>query len=272
MSIKLVNVIKRRKLATLLFSLAIIALTGMTTLGIKTLLNNDYIEVEIIATGSDWWQTRPEAPYWLVNSILPGATEYSAGNKKMAEILEVKKYGDDYSKILWAKIRLLVTKDVINKGWRFQQQPLTIGSSITINPNNIKLTGNIINITGINKDYQTKTVSVNLKIYDRYPWLAEAIKIGDSSVNDDGTVDALIEDKNVALAERTIYTSSGKNFPGFDPLRRDISLVVRINAIERGDILYFNQVQPVKIGNKLWIPFKNINIDAAEITGFSPLD
>ena len=57
----------------------------------------------------------------------------------MAEILEVKKYGDDYSKILWAKIRLLVTKDVINKGWRFQQQPLTIGSSITINPNNIKL-------------------------------------------------------------------------------------------------------------------------------------
>lgn len=272
MSIKLFNTTKWKRQTILVFSLVIIALLGISALTIKTLLKNDYIEVEIIATGSDWWQTRPEAPYWLVNAIVPGAIEYSVGNKKLAEILEVKKYGDDYSKILWAKIRLMVTKDRINKGWRFQQQPLTIGSSITINPNNIKLTGNIINIAGINRDYKTKTVSVNLKIYDRYPWLAEAIRIGDSSINEDETIDAIITDKNVFPAERTIYTSSGKNFPGSDPLRRDVSLAIRVKAIERGGILYFNQVQPIKIGNKLWIPFKNINIDAAEITDFTPLD
>ena len=91
MSIKLVNVIKEEKLATLLFSLAIIALTGMTTLGIKTLLNNDYIEVEIIATGSDWWQTRPEAPYWLVNSILPGSNRIFCWKQKDGRNIRSKK-------------------------------------------------------------------------------------------------------------------------------------------------------------------------------------
>ena len=69
-----------------------------------------YITVEIIASGDNWWQTQPKVPYWLADAVL-GAIEYSIGGKKMAEILEVAKYDEDYNKTLWAKVKLMVTDD-----------------------------------------------------------------------------------------------------------------------------------------------------------------
>lgn len=235
-------------------------------LGIKVVLQQDqYVTVEIIAAGGDWWQTLPQTPHWLADAVTPGAVEYTVGGKKLAEILETKKYQEDVNKILWAKVRLLVTPDKARGDWRFQQMPLAIGSTLTINPNSVKLTGSVIAIDGIGRSGEYKNLLVTIKLYDRYPWYADAIKVSHQTVDGQGNATAKVLGKKVDLAETIVTTADGRVLPRLDPLKRDITLELKIQVVEREGLLYYNQIQAVKIGNRLWIQTKDINLSEANI-------
>lgn len=58
-------------------------------------------------------------------------------------------------------------------------------------------------------------------------------------------------EKKVDLAETSAHTSDGRVFLRLNPLKRDITLNLEIQA--------------VKIGNNLWVQFSKLNIDAANI-------
>lgn len=239
---------------------------SLSILGIRVVLQADkFVTVEIIASGGDWWQTFPQTPHWLADAVTPGAVEYSVGGKKLAEVLETKKYQEDINKILWAKVRLLVTPDKTRGGWRFQQMPLTIGSTLSINPNNVKLTGSVIAIEGVGRSGEYKNLLVTVKLYDRFPWYADAIKVGLQTVDDQGNSTVRVLEKKVDLAETSAYTSDGRVLSRLNPLKRDITLNLKIQAVEREELLYYNQIQSVKIGNRLWIQTPRLNLSEAYI-------
>lgn len=239
---------------------------GLMILGVRVVSQEDqYVTVEMIASGGDWWETLPQAPHWLADAVSPGAVEYSVAGKKLAEILETKKYQEDTNKILWAKIKLLVTPDKARGGWRFQQMPLEIGSTLTIEPNSVKLTGSVIAIEGVGRNGEYKNILVTVKLYDRFPWYADAIQIGDQAVDDQGQITASVLSKRVDLTETAAYTSDGRVLARRNPLKRDVVLELEIQVIDRNGLLYYNQIQPVKIGNQLWIPLKNVNLWGVEI-------
>lgn len=239
---------------------------SLIILGIRVLTaENKYITVEIIASGDNWWQTQPKVPYWLADAVIPGAVEYSAGGKKLAEVLEVTRYDEDYSKVLWAKIRLLVTEDKSNNGWKFQQIPLVIGSTLNISPNSVKLTGNVIAIEDIVRSGEYKNLLVTVKLYDRFPWYADAIPVGLQETNDQGNLIVKVLEKKVDLAETSSYTSDGRVLARLNPLKRDITLDLEIQAIERKGLLYYNQIQTVKTGSRLWIQTQRLNLFEAYI-------
>lgn len=239
---------------------------SLSVLGVRVVLQADkFITVEIIASGGDWWQTFPQTPHWLADAVTPGAVEYSVGGKKLAEVLETKKYQEDVNKILWAKIKLLVTPDKARGGWRFQQMPLTIGSTLNINPNSIKLTGSVIAIEGVGRSGEYKNLLVTVKLYDRFPWYADAVKIGLQAIDDQGNVTARVVDKKIELTETSAHTSDGRVLARRNPLKRDITLNLEIQAVEREGFLYYNQIQSVKIGGSLWIQTKEINLWEANI-------
>lgn len=263
----------KRQILRLIKSPAVWLLVGIAIslmiLGIRVISQADqYVTVEMIASGGDWWERLPQVPHWLADPVVPGAAEYSIGGQKLAEILETKKYQEDTNKILWAKVKLLVTPDKARGGWRFQQMPLEIGSTLTIEPNSVKLTGSVIAIEGVGAAGNYKSVVATVKLYYRRPWLNDAINVGDKAADDQGNVAAEVLEKSSALAERTITTASGQVFVGHDPLYRDITLKLKLQAVNRGGKFYFNQIQPIKIGNKLWIPFGNVNLWEAEIIDF----
>ena len=235
-------------------------------LSLRVLLAEDkYISVEIIASGGDWWETLPKTPYWLADSVVPGIVEYSIGGKKIAEVLETKKYDEDSNKILWARVRLLVTPDKTSKGWRFRQMPLNIGSTLTIEPNNINLAGSVISIEGVGQSGIYRNISLTVKLIDRFPWYADAIPIGLKVVDDQGGEIAEILDKKIILSEIMVQTSDGRVLLRQNPLKRDIILSLKIQVVERNGQVYFNQVQSVKIGKSLWIQTPRLNLWDANI-------
>jgi hypothetical protein len=239
---------------------------SLSILGIRVVLQPDkFVTVEIIASGGDWWQTFPQTPHWLADAVTPGAAEYAIGGKKLAEILETRKYQEDVNKILWAKVKLLVTPDKVRGGWRFQQMPLTIGSTLNIAPNNVKLTGSVIAIAGVGRSGEYKNLLVTVKLYDRYPWYADVINVGLQAIDDQGNSTAKVLGKKVDLTETTAYTADGRVLSRLNPLKRDIILNLEIQAVEREGLLYYNQIQAVKIGNRLWIQTPRFNLFEAYI-------
>lgn len=238
---------------------------SLSILSIRVWLSEDkFIEVEIMASGDNWWQTQPKVPYWLADAVVPGAIEYSVGGKKLAEVLEVIRYSEDYSKILWAKIRLLVTEDKSNGGWRFQQQPLTIGSIITVKPDHVSLSGNLVSIDG-KPETKYKMVNITVKQYGIKSWQAEAVSIGSARKDENGNMAAKIINKKIEQAEASAYTADGKILSRRDPLGVDLTLDLEVQVVEKNGLIYFNRVQPVKIGRKLWIDFDTFEISEASI-------
>lgn len=246
---------------------------ALFVLGIRIVSQKDrFVTVEIISSGGEWWETLPKTPYWLAGSVKPGDIEYAIGGKKLAEVLETKKYEEDASKILWAKIRLLVTKDRVSGGYKFNYQPLLIGSTLKIRPHNIQLTGNVISIEGIGRTDEFKTVRVTVKSYDLYPWFADAIHVGDTAVDDEGNITAAVLAKTTEPAEMTTGDSMGRILPNRNPLKRDVTLTVDIQVAKRGGQLYFNLIQPVLIGTKLWIPFPTFELKEASVVAIGSSD
>ena len=243
---------------------------SLIILGIRVLTAEDkYITVEIIASGDNWWQTQPKVPYWLADAVVQGAVEYSIGRKKQAEILEVARYDEDYSKILWAKIRLLVTEDKSNGGWRFKQQPLSIGSILTIKPDHVGLSGNLVSIDG-KPETQYKTINITVKQYGIKSWQADAFNIGEIRKDENGDISAKIVNKKIEPAETSAYTADGRVLSRRDPLKVDSTIDLEIRVAEKNGLLYFNRIQPVKIGRRLWIDFDSFEINDANIIKMNP--
>lgn len=237
---------------------------SLLILGIRVIAQKDqYVTVEIIASGGNWWETIPGVPDWLGDAVTLGLVEYSAGGKKLVEILDTRNYNEEQNRVLWIKARLLVTPDKNTGGWRFRQMPLQIGSTITIQPNNIKLTGSVVAVEELENTEEYKNIIITVRLYYRFPWYAEEIMPGEKYTAAHDRVIAEVLSKKVDLAETVVHTADGRAVEQKDPLKRDITLTLKIEVEDRGDNLYFNQIQPVKIGQSLWIPFKRINLTEA---------
>jgi hypothetical protein len=245
---------------------------SLSILGVRVVLQEDkFVTVEIIASGGNWWETIPKVPDWLGDAISPGAIEYSAGNKKLVEVLEVRRYDEEQNRILWIKVKLLVTPDKNSGGWRFRQMPLNIGSTLTIEPNSVKLVGSIIAIEGSGRAEEYRYIMITVRLYDEFPWYADAIKPGDKYIGDQDRIIAEILDKKVEFAETVVNTADGRVLERRNPLKKDITLTLKIEVADRNGTFYFNHVQPVKIGNILWVPTDRININEAKIIGIEEI-
>ena len=144
---------------------------------------DEYIDVEIISSAGEWWYSERFPPHWLAESLTIGATEISPSGKKIAEILDLNSYEEGANRLFLVKVRLLVSKNAKNNTYRFKQQPLLIGSAITILPQNTRLMGNVVTIFDGNTSAEEKTLNIIVKLYDRYPWFANQIKVGDRYVD-----------------------------------------------------------------------------------------
>lgn len=241
--------------------LMVLLLASLMFLGWRIISTKDeYVEIEIMGSGGEWRYTEGPLPSWLADSIYVGDAEYSLGGKKLAEVVSIKRFEDGPNKIFFAKMRLMVSRNSKHNTFRFRQQPLEIGSFISIAPANKKLTGNVVSIAGVKHQSDIRYATVRIKMYALYPWFAETVKVGDSVRDDSGQELIRILEKKVALAEVTAYTSTGQALARRDPLKRDLELTLKLQVINRSGVDYFAYYQPVKVGNSLYLPMNEYNL------------
>lgn len=246
--------------------LILLLILASVAVGIKFFLRKEkWIEVEIKGGPGNWWWVTPAPPYWLANAVEKGDVEVDYRGRVIAEIFDFRAYKTgEATTDFYIKARLNVKFDKTSGRFRYKGEPVEVGVPITLETATALITGNIIWVEGREEGERVEKV-VKLKLYEKYPWEAEAIAVGDTMTDGEGDIVAKILDKRVERAEITVETDRGDVLARRDPLKRDITLDVKLVTIKYGDELLFRKDQIVKVGKKLLIQTPHYDFEDAYV-------
>lgn len=232
----------------------------LVTMGVfiaRVLLQKDeYVTVELFASGGEWFWNNPDPPYWLTDPLQAGTKELDPQGNVLAEVLEVQKFENGDRKMLWMKVRLKVSKMNNSNQYQFRREPLQVGSLVYVAPNNIKVFCNVMWIEGMEelRTESEKVVTITNLGADKFT--SEFIQVGDVMRDDDGNVLAEIIDKKIEQAQMVTADVNGIVKVQRNPLERDVTLKIRIKTLKSKDREYFSYFQPLKVNFFLWVPFE----------------
>jgi len=268
---------KKKKNIFVMLALSVTALCVFVFV-LSLFQKSTYITADLFVTGGEWWWGTPSPPYWLGNPVSRGAVEYDIKGRKLVEVLSVEKFEEVGRTSMVLQVRLLVSKNMLTKKYRFKQNPLEIGTTISISPGSTQLYANVTGIEGIQLLGNTEKQRVVVRLFNVFPWQADAIHVGDVMKNSSGEV-AKVLSKEVVIAEKTIVTENtqlSSDVPGrrpgqlvlvkSDPLRRDVTMELEIAVRVINDQRYFGFTQTVKVGEYLYISLPSIFINPVIIS------
>lgn len=237
---------------------------GLGLLVLKMILQKEvWLVVEARSVAGEWWWQTPNPPAWLSNQIEVGDKELDGRGQLIAEITSVEKYGTTPNqKEFIFKAKLRVSYNKISQKYQFKYQTLQAATPIILELPKARINALVTKIYQEEPLMEEKILT--LKLYEQYPWFAEAIS-EDLEIKDGEKVIAQIQEKLVEQAEMTVTTDQGVVLARRDPLRRDITLRLKASLKKEAEEYFFPDGQLVKIGEKLNLKSEKINLYEAHI-------
>lgn len=236
----------------------------------------EWVEVEVRVAPADFFWSEKKPPYWLANNISVGDFELDSLGRKVAEVLEIRVFerGED-KKAVYLKVKLRAVKNRRKNQYLFKSKPLGIGSSIELRLSRVFLTSLVTFIEGVpdTRVWEEKIVRVRWMIRSDVfpetlgvmPWKAEAVKVGDQMRDTQGRVVAEVLEKRVRPAEKIVITANGRVFVRLDPIKKDVTLMVKLKTFKQQGVDYFLDDFKVKVGSSIFLSLPEIDI-SPEIT------
>jgi len=230
----------------------------ISTVGIvvKLVLQKDTeVTVELLAAGGEWWWGVPPPYYWNAKEVQIGAKEFDTFKRPQVEIVDLIKYGEDDRKFMWMKVKLRAKRNYLTNEYVFRQEPLSIGKTIHISPNNIALIGQVVGIEGVGKMWDSEYILLTGKVLKIQRWEADAIHKGEVIKDNKGAIVAEIVDKSAEQSNITTINWLGETFSKKDPILQDVTVTLKLRVMKDGERRFFNYYQPIGVGNKIRIQF-----------------
>lgn len=216
------------------------------------------LNVEILINYADQKGQFIPPPSWAVDNLKAGDEERDDKNRLLSRIIEIKSVEEGSNKIYWIKTEIQSTVNKKSGKIRFKNQPIEIGSTINFSPNSHNLDGMIIGIDGISSS-EFKSVTIEGIVYGQRSHIIQSIK-----KDDNGDSVRIID---------VFSTPSVVQQPLFPNDRvYDIHLRLELDVLIRKDVMYYAIFQPLKVGNRLWIPLPNYNLYGLVITKTSEIN
>lgn len=231
----------------------------------------EWLEIEARVAPSDFFWSEKEPPFWLANSVHIGENETDSFGRKVVEILDAKVFeSSGNKKDVFVKLKLQAVKDPRKNQYLFKNKPLSIGAPIELNLSQVFLAGVVTYIKGVpdtriveDKIIEARIIDVSDKFPETigiYPWRSEAIQVGDKVKDTQERVVAEIIEKRVELADKTVITSDGRVLVAKDPLKRDVTLIIRLKTYNQDGINYFLDDYKVKVGSLIFLSLPKIDL------------
>jgi hypothetical protein len=188
----------------------------------------------------------------------------SFGNNS-AEVVNVENYdnGGPY-RYIYINLKLKVDYDKKRNQYLYEYKPLSVGSSATFNFSNQQVQGLIIGIGEKNVDYYYRTVK--LKGYAILPEIADQIKVGEKSLdNNNDLVAEVLDVKNTVSSSYKFSDIRGLSVKTFDPDFRDVELTLKLKVYKQLGVEFYVNNAAIKTGLRIWIQFPKYSLEDYKI-------
>jgi len=201
----------------------------------------------------------------------PGMTEKSGLGKIKAQVLKVHSY--DYTadkKSVYLKTKIQAVYNRSSNQYIFKGQPVLVGSTIRLYLDKVLVDGLITFIDGVADPRQKETLLIKARIINEQPtfpetqgvndYIDKALFVGQEIKDDQGRVIAKITDKKSEPAKKLTTTNNGQLIVQRHPLKKDIYLTLKVQAVKLTSRYYFLDDIPLYVGKDIPLHFQNISI------------
>lgn len=211
------------------------------------------------------WVATTGTRTWFEQLFKPGMEETDGLGRAMAELVSVYSYDTEPSrKAVYLNLNLRAIYNRTSGQHSFKGRALLVGSPIRLNLDGLYIEGLVTGVQGVDDTRKREDIIVSAQVVvdkkDNVFFLEttgtsesieKALNIGDEVKDSGGNVVIKIIDKKVEDAKRSVTTSDGRIIVARNPLRKDVFLTLKINAIKTGDRYYVFDDIPILIGNTI---------------------
>lgn len=219
-------------------------------------------------------------PYWYVDYLQKGIQEKDGLGRVTAELIDIYSYDSNLDKkAAYLTIKLKTVYSRRNNENKYKGTTIAVGEGLRINFQNLLVEGIVTKVEGMKIEYPEKELIVKTGLFYEYnafreiegvkPFLAEAIKVGDTVKDSKGTIVAKLIEKKVLPAKRYTFDYQGNVFQKNDPQFVDLLLVFKIKTKEVNGRSFFLDDNPVLINSVLPIHFQQVDLYPT-IVSFEP--
>jgi len=191
------------------------------------------------------------------NSIGVG-DEYRIGSTTVGTVESIQRYptGDQTTE----RVVLGLTLRTLQRGGtvQFGTRELRLGTSIRFTTDTYSLSGQLIRRNGLSLPGEPRERTVQIKLANVPPELADSISAGMTETRGDTTI-AEVLDVRVEPAEITLTSEDGNIFRREHPVNRDVYLTVRVRTRETPTGLQFH-AQPLQSGNDIVLDLGSVTV------------
>lgn len=236
------------------------------------------VTVRIKGGPGNWWWVTPRPPEWYVSSVRIGDAEIDSLGRRIAVVEDVRIYeSGGPNKDIYLRARLRASYNPLSRKYKYKGQPVQVGAPITLELGQTLFSGNVIEVYGLDGEPATipKEEAVEkivvARLYNVFEWEYDAIRVGEQMTDGAGNVIAEILDKYQTPAQlstaiiKQIANKDDEIIFGKDPIRRDITITLRVKANRVGEVYVFREEQYLKVGKDLWAFFPSYDVAEAKI-------
>ena len=257
------------KISPRLFSLIFLILAGILFIpqvSQRVTKKQEWIAVRAITT-SDLTGSGDQLSiyHWRTDKLMIGDKEKSTSGKVTAELLGINFYEEGTRKIAVMDISLLSSFDPLTGHFRYKTQSLLTGTNLQLDLGDSHLTAQVIEVNPQMRN--KKVIRLDGVIPWQKKWFADMILIGDvyTDRGNNTTPVKVIYKKITYPEEKNINAREIVN----PRLFWDIKITLDLEVEEVRGLYYFFSVQPVKVGNTIFVPMDKYNLYNLVITRIS---
>lgn len=217
------------------------------------------------------WFAETGSRVWFSELFYEGMKEKDGLGRTNVEVLSVYSYNTTpETKAVYLTLKLKGVFSRAQNQHTYKGNPVLIGHPIKIFLDSLLVEGLVTQMEGIQDPRKKQDLTVQVKIVEENPTfpessgvdehVAEAIKVGDEIMDNNGETIIKIVEKRVENAKKVVTTSDGRVILQTQPLRKDVYLTLYIKAIKISDRYFVFDDEPILIGLTIPLNFSSYTL------------
>jgi hypothetical protein len=174
--------------------------------------------------------------------------------------------------IIYLDMKVKTSYNAHNQQYTFKGKPVVFGQSYSFVLKNVKFDAIVVDFPGFEENLHVENKKVTVKaqllyasrqfseVYGVLPYLAEAVKKGDQMKTSQGNILVEVKDVSITPAKRTTISNTGQPIVISDPLLKDVTYTLEINAKKIGDKLYLFEDLPIELDQGVPLHLEKVSV------------